>query len=240
MALEIVKLRKDNINLPSIEAVNKGIELALLDKTGESADYLLSQVEKRLKNAGSSAQSNYVGVLDTLHKLIQYVKSAFSGGDSWSGIAPLQGFQNFQNKLAEDSAAKIDAEKQIQFDFAVSDNANLVRAYSTNGELLDDVTTESIDNLLNAWLAKNQMVNTGGVVYKASMNGKALQDSSGNLERADPLVLRSRMIDKEHGFESYIHKMNSEVKISANLRSYGEGQQAEQQPDVVSQNPGGA
>lgn len=228
MSLPIVNTRSQKNISPSVSGINKGIKLASLDSTGEAARYLLSQVERRLNNAGALEKDSFSNVLETLKNFVKYVETAFSAGDPWSGKARLPWFQNFHELLASDSAKVIDLEKQIQFDFAVSKQSELVRGYTTNDGELDDPTMGAMDNLLNAWLVKNQMINTDGIVYKATTDGKALKNQDGGLERADPERLKSSMMDKENGFEAYVLKNNSAAQVTANLRSYGDEASAEQ------------
>lgn len=194
--------------LPSSQSVQKCIEIIT---NPESAKAFVQALETQLKKAGVTEQfQSLIAVARTFADSIELQMPKF---DSWSGKEPKVGskFQNYQEGIAQQSA-ELFAGQEIRFDYALSDEAELLRGYSRGNEVLDEVTAKTLDKLFNAWLAEKGMITKNGTIYEADKNGQIIQEKGQN-KKADAEKIRELIIDKQNGFSEYVREKNASTII---------------------------
>lgn len=192
--------RPKSVVLPSSETLKKMMDLAT---TAEAANYLYERFTELLDKAKIRDNPEMKGVIDTVRSYVEYVNITTSSGDPWSGKAPSTEFESFQQGLA-DAAAKVVSEKEVVFDYAVSDESELLRGYSSGGEPLDSDAAAAMDILFNAWLAKHHMFSKGGVIFEGT-------PSTENPKRANVDVIRNKLADTEDGFGRFVKSKSIEL-----------------------------
>lgn len=237
-----------NRPLPDAETFKNAMCVAT---TEEAATYLYHSAMElftKVKMLGHEAIQKMAGVLrENAHNIELLTKD---DGASWTGKQPAIGFKKFQNELASEAAKLIGeyAAEGIDLDFAVSNNSELIRGHSSNGKEIDPGTVDAMDNLFNAWLAENHMINRGGVIYEAMTERgregeiKMGPDEQGNPVgvRADAERLRQMVMDKDNGFEHYVHQHKKSMLITVYQQPYPEPQAAAGFEDEVGPSSGGA
>ena len=215
--LEIVKLRGVIGPTADGQALKKALPLA----TGvESAQYLYDQAKKSFENAGVLKDPAYQKVLDVFKELVDYKKLAASGLNPWTGEAQRSALENAQLQKALEYIDKLDTSKPIRFDFAVGDKAELIGAFTAEGERLDESSETGMNNLLLAHLAEHQLINHEGVVYKSHSNGEIKTNNDGTPVIANPAELKEIISNEKTGLASYVHKTNPSIKLSSVNHEY--------------------
>lgn len=220
--LEVVKQRgSKGTALPDSDALTKLMELST---TPEAAVYLRDNYEIALKQAKVFANDAVQRVWNTVSAFVDFVTGK-SSNDPWSGKEPLTMFQSFQANLAK-SAAEVLSEKEVSFDYSLSDGADLLRAYSEDGELLNDDETAAMDKLFNSWLVTKGYLSKGGVIYQSDKNGEVKEDSAGQPMRADTSTLKRQIEDDKTGFRAYVEERNESVQLSTRFHEAEKSEQA--------------
>jgi hypothetical protein len=220
--LDIIKQRgSKGTLLPNSDALTKLMELST---TPEAAIYLRDNYEKVLNQAKVFANDAVQRVWSTVSAFADFV-SGKSNDDPWSGKEPLTLFQSFQANLAK-SAADVLSEKEVTFDYSLSDTADLLRAYSEGGELLNDDDIVAMDKLFNSWLVSKDYLSEGGVIYLSDKNGEVKEDSAGQPIRADASILKRQIEDDKTGFRAYVQERNESVQLSTRFHEAEKSEQA--------------
>lgn len=211
--LPLVRKRgRENDSAPSSETFAKCIKTA---STPEAAEALREQGTARLD--AIKGEKPVQQMIDILSNHLDNVKRASVTGDVWAGKPLANSFDKYHEDLAA-KAAKIVGEKStnMTLDFALSNKSELLRGYTSNGNLLDKKTESAMDKLFNAWLAENNMISKGGVIYEGTKDTAAKdhikQDNEGNPVRADAKLLREKINDGS--FEQYVQKKNKDAHIT--------------------------
>ncbi|KTD45723.1 substrate of the Dot/Icm secretion system [Legionella rubrilucens] len=186
-------------------------------KFPEAADYFLEQFEKILKEAGGDVYKKSEPILN---KIKDFVKNTHYQRDArgfpWDGDTQMRtDFQNLQHHLAEAAVRTITAiiKGIVKMDVAVSKAAQLLRGYSEEGMALKGVPVESLDKLFNAWLAENNYLSKGSVIYQTNEHGEIVKDKAGNPLRADPEKIMQLMADEKKGFGRFLQDRGLEVVV---------------------------
>ena len=204
--------RAKDVILPSSVTLKKLIAVCT---TPEAATDLYNRYTKLLDDAKMSGDPAMSGVMSTVRSYVDYVNLATAGGDPWSGKMPSNAFQNFQQGLA-DIAAEVVSEKQVVFDYAVSDESELLRGYSSGDDPLEDDAVNAMDILFNAWLAQNQMFSKGGIIYEGT-------PATENPKRVNADTLRNKLGDSETGFGKFAdHKS---IQLTSHAHEYPKSEQ---------------
>jgi hypothetical protein len=240
MVMRPVRKSGSQASLPKTDAVNQAMAVAT---TAEAANYLYEQFLALVKQAGLEGNPLYQKAVSVIGDFAKYVGLATSGGEPWSGKVPPTAFQNVQQGLAAASAAKINIEKPIRFDFAVSDASEFVKAYSVDGKPVDKVTEHAMNEQLLGWLAsdknpasKNQadkllVVNHGGTLYVFDeKDNDKIKKIDGKPVLADPAAINKMMVDPKYGFAAFVQKTNQAAKIDIHSHDYSVHHTAEQEP----------
>ncbi|WP_133128650.1 hypothetical protein [Legionella nagasakiensis] len=219
MSLPLAKSRGGiSLNpLPSALTLEKFMEVAT---RADTAQYGYELFQARLQEAGVLDRSSKI--LEEMARFVYYrEQQTKTSVDAWLGERQLSTIQQFQFNLAAEAAHHI-SDKSITFDFAVSDAAELLRGYSSNGQELDAETVEALDKLFNAWLVENNMMSKGGVIYEMDEKGNVKKDTAGNPVKADAEKLKELIQDTHRGFEAYVHNKNDDVMVSTRQHAYPE------------------
>lgn len=240
MVMRPVRKSGGQTSLPKTEALNKCMAVAT---TPEAANDFDQQFRELVKQAGLEGNPLYQKAVNVVTEFANYVGLATSGGDPWSGKVPPTAFQNVQQKLAAASAAEINIEKPIRFDFAVSDASEFVKAYSVDGKPVDKATEHAMNKQLLGWLAsdknpasKNQadkllMINHGGTLYVFDEKAKdQIKTIDGKPVLADPAAINKMMVDPKHGFAAFVQQTNQAAKLDIHSHDYSVHHTAEQEP----------
>jgi hypothetical protein len=199
MSLPLVRARNGAGGaLPNADAISKCMNLAT---TAEAAEYLKNSANEIYLKAGLSKDEAIKNVLDILTAHEDYIKLATDHRNTWAGKPPTTVFEKRQEDLAA-QASKILGERvtDVKLDFALSDDSQLLRGYSSNGEPLDESSVAAMDKLFNAMLAEHQMISKGGTIYQGTKNGEIETDKNGELKKADPQEVKAKI----EGFEQYV------------------------------------
>ncbi len=158
-------------------------------------------------------------MIDKFHDLVEDVKvltqsivSDGSNTSAWSGSTGLDttSFERYQKVLAERFVQQF-KDREIVFDFALSDQAEILRGYTVDGEPISDEESKELDRLYNAWLAEKGMVTYKGVIYDSTSEGKIKQEKGQN-KRANAEKLRDLIRDKKEGLSTFIDSKNMVVR----------------------------
>lgn len=209
-----------NITLPNQEALSKCKEVAT---TPEGACYFAEQFEKRLDKAGKvSMEQAAIANIRQFSEMISMQREMKS--NCWEGeMVSGTDFHNLQQNVAVKSAEFLNSrvEGNIRMDFALNDKAQLLRGYSVNGKLMEEESTHSLDNLFNAWLASQNLMSKGSVIYAVDDKGKILRDDKGvpivvNTDRLNTKILS----EGEDGFTHFLQKHSKQLQLTLKQRSY--------------------
>lgn len=194
---------------PDSDALSKCMAVA---NTPEAADYLLTRVKQIFSTAKNLGESVVQNVMDTINDFVNYVKLANQAGNEWVGKPPRSGFQNYQEGLAA-IAAQIMQGKNVELDYAISDDSQYLRGYTTDGAPMDADSSKAMDNYFNAWLAMNHLFSKGGVIYESTSDGQIKMEGE-NPVRANADDFRQLIQDPKRGFGQYMSKTNKSVQLS--------------------------
>lgn len=217
--LPLVKAKSSSLNMPDAVAIGKAFSIAT---TLESAEYLYERFSKAAADAG--VIDKFQGVLDEIAKYVDLIRAQDpKGSEYWSGdlkATLLTKFRIYQDSLSKEAVSslleKVD-KAQIQiidFDFAMSDNSELLQGYSINGEPIDDEMNEQINIIYSDWLTKNQMICRDGVIYASDENGDTLE-RNGVTVRVTPEQYKKMFMNKTDGFSTFVkNKTDRKLDIS--------------------------
>jgi hypothetical protein len=142
---------------------------------------------------------------------------AASNGSYWQGVMYPSDFINMQRNVAKLAFASANiaslTQGHLRMDYALSDNAELRRGWST-GVALDAKANDALDKVFNAWLSEHYLRSEGGRIVKTDAKGNILM-SGGQAEGADMNDFRSLIDDEKKGFKAYIQGFGLELTINA-------------------------
>lgn len=222
MLLPLVRARNGGGSaLPDAEAITKCMTLST---TPEAAEYLKNSANELYTKAGLSNDESINDVLEILSAHEDYIKLSADDRNIWKGALPVTVFEKRQDDLAA-QASKIIGEKanNVRLDFAISDDSQILRGYSSNGEALAKPDIDAMDKLFNAWLAENNMISKSGTIYKGTKSGEIQKDANGEMVKADPQDLKATI----DGFERYVQRTNKSAQITIEEQPYPSAQAAE-------------
>lgn len=164
---------------PTSKEVQTAMEMS--DKKIESAQYLLTQLQKLAKqskeaNADKEKTENF---LEVVRKFVDAVVFKMTASNQpWAGQLPAASEDiNTFNNISKAAAEKL-AEKEVtevRLDYAVSMEGQYIRGYAgPDGESVDDDTVASLDRLFNAWLVDNGYAVENGYVHETGAGGEGL------------------------------------------------------------------
>lgn len=217
MSLPIAKRRgAGGQNLPKSDSIYKCMEVAT---TAEAATYFHKQFEQKLSDSGLKEQS--ASLLTDVKKFVDLIAlSSFSGEKAWSGQIQIESrFQRYQEHLAKEAVSQVEVD-DITFDYAISDESEFIRGYSSNGQPLETDKNNAMDKLFNAWLVDNNMLCKSGVVYEATDKGEIKQDNHNQPVKADAKQLKTLIQDSNKGFEKYLQKKNDALDLTLREQTY--------------------
>lgn len=178
----------------------KYMQLAIRDKMGkavELADFI-TEINKLVANAAYQArEKSRADIWSGAPGLTEHLRNLFSQTE----------FSAFQEFMATSSVDNLDAD-QIIMDYALSRSAQFMRAYTCDGNALTGEALDSMDTLFNAWLAKNQMISEGGIIYEGTSAGEIKQVKGASVH-VNPDKLDALLSGNE--FEQYVKEKTTKV-----------------------------
>lgn len=200
MILPLVQSRQATVVLPPavLEALMETAAGSI-----EAAQYFVSRYKE---NLGKTASPFLVEKLDEWEKLVS--AGLRESETQWSGeYVKRNTLGTSLMNLSEDAIknANVTEIENMHMDFAISQQAQLVRAYSTNNEPLGEKALEAMDLSFTAWLAEQNMLVEDGVLYAVDKNGKN--------QPVDPQQAEKLIQHENQGFRAYVKKKGIELDI---------------------------
>ncbi|STX27727.1 Dot/Icm secretion system substrate [Legionella beliardensis] len=211
------------IQAPTKEALMQAVAIA---DTPAAVDYLKQQLTKVFSKVKIEAMDK------VLEKIAEYQTNVHmergNRPDPWTGNTDTRtDFQNAQLNHGISALEKISPqldEGNLKMDFAISDLAQLLRAFSLDNQPLSPEVASVIDKLFNAWLAEQDMVSKGSAIYEADASGKIKTDKQGNPIKADAEKIRQLIHDRDKGFDQFLNdkfsKLITDKNITASIQEH--------------------
>ena len=199
------------VKLPSTGSLEKCMEI-ITDP--EAAKFFHQRLEEQFTKAKVSQQ--FSDLLNDTQKYAQSIGDQSPNSQAWSGQNPVvkSSFQVYQSKLATESVEKL-SHQNIHFDFALSDDAEIIRAYTDdNGQAVSNDESQTLDSLFNAWLAEHGYLTKEGVICEANADGSVKKENNQN-KKADAERVRELITDSKEGFTKYVESKSDSLKIEA-------------------------
>ncbi|WP_131782197.1 hypothetical protein [Legionella gresilensis] len=225
------------LHAPNKDAILKAFEVVCLSP--DAAKYLTERLSETFSKVKIEASAE---VLDRVKQFEKNVSIRYGKlSDPWRGRPEdiKTDFENAQHNmglaLLEDVSPSL-ADGQLNMDFAISDDSQLLRAFSLNEQPLDTTAATAIDTLFNSWLAENEMVSRDSVIYESDRNGDIKIDENGQLTKANAQRVRELIADRDNGFAHYLnekfknHTPHQDLKASVQPHAYPEQAQVVEQP----------
>lgn len=223
------------VNTPSTRAIYDMMRVAT---TAEAAQYCYARLTEQL--AAAKMLDKQGPLLEAMEKYARYVEFKSSNtGKIWDGDASsvkMTDYEKWQNELAKISSSEI-VNKNIKFDYAVSDAAQFIRGYTENSQPVDKAVAAAMDVLFNAWLAKHKLISKDGVVYQSTPGGEIDKDKAGNPIKANVEKLKEALKDPKDGFEAFCKKNNNTLQVSPVEHPYTTPKVAEPKRDDAPEAP---
>lgn len=210
-------------SLPSPESLNKAVEVA--SNQLETLQYLAANLYTSLEKSGLVKEC--AQLIDEVGKLVANAQfNADNQVNAWLGNVKkvlaansISDFASFHNFLASMSASEL-KQQAVFLDCALSDSSEFIRGYSNEtGDVLEGDELQAMDTLFNAWLAENDMLSKGGVIYQATAHGDIAQDKKGNALIVPAEKLRT-LLDKTTEFADFVQKNNKGVQVAVRVHPY--------------------
>jgi hypothetical protein len=204
------------LQLPNKEEILSAMEVSSLSV--ESARYL----ETRLTTIITEAKllEPWSEVLEEVSNFAHYTEKLLYPGQPWfrqGRDADDPDFRKWHDIVANDAADKLKASWQgidpntienVVIDFAISDEAQFLRGYSSGaGHDLDPDVVARYDALFIAYLEKENIESQDGVLYESTV------DRHGNRVKVDPDKTRALIQNTEEGFKKYLDAKGLYVDI---------------------------
>lgn len=199
--------------------LNPGSFAKILETAGpsvETLEYLASGLTERVEKSRAMAEfSDLIKEVKTLVDNAVFQESNLTKIDIWSGARGLADklhaafsgteLSAFQDFIASKLASKVPVE-QVTLDCAIDDKAGFVRAYSSNGKLLEGEALDAMDMLFNAYLAQpgNNMIMQDGVIYSGTNSGEVITDETDQAVKQRVSKIRDMLADPVKGFQRYL------------------------------------
>ena len=232
MALALARSSESGSFVLNPESLTKLLEL--VGNHVETLTYFDAALAVKISQSGM--KNEFSDLMNETKKLIEsatYREQEKNKLSPWSGEADLMTqlksyynqteFEAFQNFLAGQSASMLPAEV-ITLDCALSRQSEFMRAYSSEGTLLEGDALVAMDTLFNSWLAQpeRQMISKDGVIYAGTDKGEIKLDSEGKPVAADYDKLNQMLGDESNEFARYVNKMNPSVNVVIRQHPYEE------------------
>ncbi len=203
------------------------LQAALKEKAGNNPEFvgLMQEVGKLVKHAEYQLQAKeklnpwslvVASTVNDAPRLIGLLRAHLSESE----------FDAFQDFLADTSIRHIAEyiksgaikEGQITLDYAISRSSQFMRAYSSDGNMLEGEALDAMDTLFNRWLGKNDMISEDGVIYMRTEDN--IRKKNGAPVIADPDKLIAMF--NGNGFEKFVQEKHPKVRITIRQNDYVE------------------
>jgi len=228
--------RRRGANLPTKEAIYKILQVATRP---ESAHHFSDELERLLTKARmlesgapiiAAAKANASNV-EEQHNLLARI---------WSGDTKIPEsvedikFQTQQQNRANTATQQV-TDKEVNFNFAIGDESQLVRGYSSDHKRLEGPDEAAMDTLFNAWLAENGMICVtddigDAIIYEYEpdeVTGKIAprKNERGEEVRVEARELAARIASENGGgFVKFVGDRH--IKVSAHQQRFPERESA--------------
>ncbi len=189
------------------EPIFKSIEVS--KSSIEGSQYFANQFEALL--VATKATEQFSELLSRVKEFAKYTEFKLrSSNEPWLGqIRDSSDYKNMQAEAALSAAHSLDSmnlgtTNSVAFEFAFSDKSEFLRGYSADSQSLTGESLKSMDTLFNAFLAENNMVSDGSVLYESNEQGKPKLDAQGNKIKVDAQTARDVINDPEKGYVKYM------------------------------------
>lgn len=233
MSLPLARSRENEGNAPDSDALQKCFSIAT---TPEAADYMLAELKtvfKKFKNFKSTD-----AVLAQAEEYVRNVHLQREGrADPWSGKTDLKtDFQNLQKNLASLAEESLVGQASTRFnmDYAVSQNSELLRAFTANDVPVDEKTSKAMDLLFNSYLSESNLVCKGSILFEADEHGNIKKDPAGNPIKGDVEKIKDQI---EH-FNEHLAKKG--ISIATWEQEYPSKQAQSEPKQPVREEPAAA
>jgi hypothetical protein len=226
MVLPLVKARGGHDRpLPNADAINKCMAMTTTTEAAAYAYKETVQVFTKAKLIDQDAIRKVVDIVGTHASNVESLHNK-SSNNLWLGKQLPTDFETIQRQSAVEADEAIKnllgakAIDNLTLDFAVSNDSDLLRGYTANGEPLDQDLVSAMDKSFNAWLAERGLVSKGGVIYEGTKDGLPKQDEQGKLLRANSALLREQIMSDKEGFKPYVDKHHQSTQLTIQEQSY--------------------
>lgn len=191
------------MRVPEASDLEQAMKMAT--QSPEGADYFAERLESILdKFKLSKKHSN---LIEQAHNFAQQVKALYSNqGENWDGIElPSTNLDKVVRDLAESANQhlKEQIKKDISMDYAIGDDAEILRSYSSEGSVIENPEEQAwLDSMLNAWLSDNGIITDDGVLYEKGSDSRFKTDQQGEPLRADANKVKDLFSNKS--FDNYM------------------------------------
>lgn len=205
MNLPLVRSRQEAIVLPP------AVLDALMETAGGSIEGAQYFVSRYTENLGKKASPQLIEKLNEWEKLV--CAGLKEPESQWNGqyVERSQQTTSLMN-LSEDAIkqANVAEVDNLHLDFAINQESQFVRAYSSNNEALSEEAQDAMDFAFNAWLDEQNITARDGVLYQIE-----------NKERgavADPLKIEKLIQHENRGFKAYMQ--NQGIRLDIEQQEY--------------------
>lgn len=211
MSLPLVQSKRESIAL-NAETLNALMETAA--GTVDAAEYFVSQYKERL---GRNPSPALIEKLDEWKTLV--VAGLTESATKWDGeFVERSQLSNSLMHLSDEAIkdSQVSATENLHLDYAISANANFVRAWSSNNEAVSEKVQDALDLSLNAWFTEQNMLIESGILYQIGAEGRRTI--------VDPVLMQQLIQDDLRGLKAYLHK--KEIELSIERQQYPEQKEA--------------
>ena len=120
-------------------------------------------------------------------------------------------------------------------DFAISDLAKLIRGFSADGKALNEALLNTLDKLLNAWFARNNLISKDSVIHEGNEQGEILKDAAGQPKKAQVERVKQLILDNKEGFKQFLEEKG--IKAEIQQHKFPEQKPAAQKAAVAAPTP---
>lgn len=209
--------------MPNSQALKDGMSLCTSEA---AAQYMYDRAVERFSQARVLGQDAYLQVVDVLQQLVAYRKLADERSDIWGGQPVTTEFQKVQSHLAAGILDNITISKPMRFDFAVSNQGQLISVFTAEDARLDTDDETAMNKELIAWLATHNLIHQDGIVYEATDKGD-IKQRDGKPVTVSPETLTAQLENQNTGFTAHLKKLNQSINVEVHSHDYDEAEPAE-------------
>jgi phosphopantetheinyl transferase (holo-ACP synthase) len=191
--------------------------LPLIGFDSKALSYLNKRAKQKLEKMGGdfAAKEALINSLETVNKHAD--QAVFDTSRIWNG-EPYRSVNPtlvIQESIAAESIAHIKSDisdNEILHDFAIDEDGHYLRAFSQDGQALNEERETDLDKLFNLWLAEQGFISQDSTIYLQDNKGELLKDKNGQSVKADPEVIKDKLKDSQNSFKNFMSKKDIKLK----------------------------